>query len=268
MGMPLELDTYYSVLEDEERLRSTSAYREAFKFYRENYEGIDWCRAIVEDKADGGNINAQRVIPTVLTPENLAAMEKASGISANGFVNAVSSLALAKTSGDHDVMTCFTFHNRADQRKQHAGGLLARTLPLGVHFDELETLADLYEELKDQTAKNIAHSTYNWVNDTENSYANDIFAVVYETAAINDTSALDMIGAKMEPLDAHNEAALRRNMLQVFETKENITVLLSYMATIYSDEAIDAFAEAFTTYANQLIGVADPKSILIKDLLA
>jgi hypothetical protein len=106
------------------------------------------------------------------------------------------------------------------------------------------------------------------MQDTENSYKNDIFAVVYETAAINDTSALDMIGAKLEPLDAHNEAALRRNMLQVFETKEDITCLFSYMGTIYSEECIDAFADAFTTYANQLIDVADPKSVLIKDLLA
>lgn len=267
LGMPLELDTYYSYLEDEEHLRSTSAYREAYEYYQNNYEGVDWIRAIEEDKAEPGNINAQRVIPTELTPENLAAMEKACDITPNGFVNAVVTLALAKTSGKHDVVTSFTFHNRADQRKQHAGGLLARSLPLGAHLDELETLADLYAELKDQTAQNIAHSVYNWMQDTENSYKNDIFAVVYETAAINDTSALDMIGAKLEPLDAHNEAALRRNMLQVFETKEDITCLFSYMATIYSDACIDAFADAFATYANELIGVTDPKSVLIKDLL-
>ena len=268
VGLPLELDTYYSYLEDEERARSTSAFHEAYEFYQRNYEGVDWCRGIVEDKAEPGNVNAQRVIACDLTPTNLKEMEAACGISANGFVNAVSLLTLAKTSGMSDVVTSFTFHNRADARRQHAGGLLARSLPLGVHFDRLETLADLYQELKAQTAENIAHSIYNWVNATENSYKNDIFAVVYETTAITSTDALDMIGAKMEPLDAHNEAALRRNMLQVFETATDITVLLSYMATIYSDACIDEFSSVFAGYANSLIGVKDPSSILIKDLLA
>jgi hypothetical protein len=268
LGMEPELDTYYSCLEDEERLISTHAYREAYAYYQQNYEDVDWCRGIVEDKDEEGNVNAQRVISANLTPENLAAMEKACGITPNGFVNAVVSLALAKTSGNSDVVTLFTFHNRADKRKQRAGGLLARSLPLGVHLDELETLADLYAELRDQTARNIAHSLYNWAEGTVRSYENDIFVVVYETAAINDTSALDMIGAKIEPLDAHNEAELRRNMLQVFETKEDITILLSYMATIYSEECIDEFADTFSAIANRLIDVSDPTSVRIADLLA
>lgn len=213
MGMDLELDTYYSYLEDEERLSNTSAYRESFQFYQDNYEGVDWCREIPEDKDETGNINGRRFIDTELTPEGLANMEKICGITPNGFVNAVVSLTLSKMSGDPDVVTTFSFHNRADKRKQHAGGLLVRSLPLGVHLNELETLADLYESIKAQTAQNIAHSAYNWANDTENSYENDIFAVVYETAAITSTDALDMIGAKLEPLEAYNEAALRRKIL-------------------------------------------------------
>ena len=213
MGMDLELDTYYSYLEDEERLSNTSAYRESFQFYQDNYEGVDWCREIPEDKDETGNINGRRFIDTELTPEGLANMEKICGITPNGFVNAVVSLTLSKMSGNPDVVTTFSFHNRADKRKQHAGGLPVRSLPLGVHLNELETLADLYESIKAQTAQNIAHSAYNWANDTENSYENDIFAVVYETAAITSTDALDMIGAKLEPLEAYNEAALRRKIL-------------------------------------------------------
>ena len=174
---------------------------------------MDWCREIPEDKDETGNINGRRFIDTELTPEGLANMEKICGITPNGFVNAVVSLTLSKMSGNPDVVTTFSFHNRADKRKQHAGGLLVRSLPLGVHLNELETLADLYESIKAQTAQNIAHSAYNWANDTENSYENDIFAVVYETAAITSTDALDMIGAKLEPLEAYNEAALRRKIL-------------------------------------------------------
>ncbi len=268
MGLDLELDTYFSYLEDEERLSSTSAYVDAYRYYRDNYEGVDWCRVIEPDKAEAGNTSAFIPIPTAMTPANLAAMEKRCGITANGFVNAMASLALAKMSGKSDVVTAITFHNRVDERRKHAGGMLFRFLPLGVHFDQVETLADLYATMNEQTQGAIAHSTYNWLSDTENTYMNDIFAVIYETAAINDTSGLAMIGAKMETMNSANEAAIRRNSLQLFETEDSITVLLYYMASIYSEERINEFARVFAGYVDSLVDVADPSQVKVADLLA
>ena len=112
----------------------------------------------------------------------------------------------------------------------------------------------------EQAQAAIAHSTYDWLSDTENSGKTDILAVIYETETINDTSALELIGAKMEETNSSNEAAIRRNSLQVFETPESINVLLYYMSTIYTERRIEAFASAFT---DQLIGVADPATVKI-----
>ena len=268
MGMPLELDTYYSYLEDEERLHSTHAYVDAYKYYHSTYDDVDWCRVIVPNRARPGNLNAALPIPTAMTPEKLATMEKNSGITANGFVNAMASLALAKISGKPDVVTAITFHNRVDERRKHAGGLLFRFLPLGVHFDQVTTLADFYAAIKEQTQNAIAHSTYDWLSDTEKTYMNDIFAVIYETADINDTSGLQMIGAQMEAVNSANEAAIRRNSLQVFETPDSINVVLYYMSTIYSERRVNEFASIFAGYVDSLLDVADPSQVLISDLLA
>ena len=268
MGMPLELDTYYSYLEDEERLHSTHAYVDAYRYYHSTYDDVDWCRVIVPNRAKPGNLNAALPIPTAMTPEKLATMEKNSGITANGFVNAMASLALAKISGKPDVVTAITFHNRVDERRKHAGGLLFRFLPLGVHFDQVTTLADFYAAIKEQTQNAIAHSTYDWLSDTEKTYMNDIFAVIYETADINDTSGLQMIGAQMETVNSANEAAIRRNSLQVFETPDSINVVLYYMSTIYSEKRVNEFASIFAGYVDSLLDVADPSQVLISDLLA
>ena len=267
LGMDLDLDTYYSYLEDEERLRNTNAYREAYEYYRRNYDGIDWCRSIVEDKSEPGNVNATKTIETKLTPQNLATMEERCGITRNGFASAITTLALAKTSGMRDIITMFSFHNRDDKRKQHAGGLLVRSIPLGVRLDGCKTLADLYEAIKTQSRNGIAYSLYDWAIEQENAYKTDIFAVVYETADITSTELLDAIGVTLEPLDAHNEAALRRNMLQVFETKDDIRILLSYLATVHSEECIDEFARVFADYANKLIDVDNPANVTMGELL-
>ena len=259
---------FYSYLEDEERLHSTHAYVDAYKYYHSTYDDVDWCRVIVPNRAKPGNLNAALPIPTAMTPEKLATMEKNSGITANGFVNAMASLALAKISGKPDVVTAITFHNRVDDRRKHAGGLLFRFLPLGVHFDQVTTLADFYAAIKEQTQNAIAHSTYDWLSDTEKTYMNDIFAVIYETADINDTSGLQMIGAQMETVNSANEAAIRRNSLQVFETPDSINVVLYYMSTIYSERRINEFASIFAGYVDSLLDVADPSQVLISDLLA
>ncbi|MDO4797182.1 MAG: non-ribosomal peptide synthetase [Coriobacteriales bacterium] len=266
-GEPLELDTYYSYLEDEERLRSTSAYRNAFEYYQQHYDGIDWMGEILPDKSEPGNVNGQAVIMTNMSPSSLEQMGKRCGISSNNFVNAATLLTLARMSGKRDVLINSTFHNRVDKRKQCAAGLLAHSLPVGVKLDSYDTLKDLYTDIATKTEEVIANSVYDWVTINENPYMNDHIAVVYETAAITDMSALEKMNASMETLSAHNEAALRRNMLQVFETEDAVVSMLSYMANIYTDERIKEFTNTYTELINQLLEVTDPASVKVADLL-
>ncbi len=61
--------------------------------------------------------------------------------------------------------------------------------------------------------------------------------------------------------------SLHRTMPQVFETADNISVCLHYMATFYSREKIADYAERFRYFANRLIDVEDPKNIRVTDLL-
>ena len=266
-GEPLALDTYYSYLEDAERLRETSAFQEAYDYYQENYEGVDWTYNIESDLSEPGNVNATFGITTSLTPESLTRMEQACDISRNGFMIAVCSLALAKLSHKNNVITSFVFHNRVDQRRQAAGGLLSSTLPVGLKLDEYDTLADLYKGISKQSADGIANSAYDWVVESENAYERDVFALVYETSSIMDMSFLDRMGAGLEPLDARNEAALRSTMLQVFERSDSITFLLSYMKNAFSNERIAAFGDEITLYTDYLIDVKDPASVKVADLL-
>ncbi len=268
MGMPLELDTYYSYLEDEELLRSSAAFREAYQYYMENYDNVDWCKIIEPDKKEPGNYNKQVVIPTNMTPDKLTAIEQNCDITRSNFLTAIATMALAKMSGKRDVMTQFAFHNRVTKRKQSAGGFLALLLPLGVRLDKLTTLADLYAEVNKQSAEGIANSIYDWATAKDNPYVEDALALSFENAAITDMSALQMMGAQMEQVTVHNDAALRRNFLQVFETADAITVMLSYMGTIYSDERINEFSQALTSVANKMIEVTDPASVTIAEVLA
>ena len=267
-GEELVLDTYYSYLEDEERAVNTEAYAQARKYYHENYDETDWCLNLEPDKAEKGNVNATCPIPTSLTPEKLAEMETNCNISRNGFMTAAAVLALAKVNRKRDILVTFIYNNRAEQRKKNAGGLLARTIPVGIKLAQYRTLRDLYEGIRRQSADGIANSIYDWATIHENAYKTDAFPVVYETAAITGFGFLKKLGAAMAPLDAKNEAALHRTMLQVFEKPDSLSVLLSYMKNIYTEEKIQAFAKEYGALCDRLIAVQNPAQVTVEELLA
>ena len=266
-GEELTLDTYYSYLEDEERAVNSEAYAQAYKYYHENYDETEWCLNLEPDKAEKGNINATCLIPTSLTPENLAEMEKNCNVSRNGFMTAAAVLALAKVNHKSDILVTFIYNNRAEQRKKQAGGLLARTIPVGIKLTHYETLSDLYEGIRRQSADGIANSIYDWATIHENAYETDAFPIVYETASITGFGFLKKLEASMMPLDAKNEEALHRTMLQIFEKPDSISVLLSYMKNTYTEEKIQAFAKEYGALCDKLIGIKNPECVGVKELL-
>ncbi|MCR4744203.1 MAG: AMP-binding protein [Lachnospiraceae bacterium] len=266
-GKELLLDTYYSYLEDEERIENTESYKEARKYYNDNYEGIDWCENIEADIKLPGNINAVYLIETKLNPENMKKFEDTCGFSRNGFMSAVACLALASQSGKKDILTSFIFNNRTDERKKLAGGLLARTIPVGIHLDDYENMAELYEGIRRQSADGIGNCVYDWVVDRENPFVNDLMSTVYETSSITGFDYFEKFGVSLFPMDSNNEAAMHRTMIQAFETEDDISVYMAYMATIYSEERISDYARRFTYIANRLIDLEDAKSLRVMDLL-
>ena len=139
-------------------------------------------------------------------------------------------LAIAKCNGKRDVLTEWVFHNRVDEGKKAAVGILSRTLPLGLKLDEYKTFGEICDEVRKQTTEGIAHSRYEWILDNENMFVNDVLSVVFETAAGASPMAL-------------------------------------YTRTIYSDERIRQFDQAFSGIINALVKEDDPRNIAVSDLL-
>ncbi len=265
---PLVPDTYYSYLEDVEKQKNTTSWQEAYEYYKKNYEGIDWCDNIPQDRSEPGNANGTMPIKTDLTPAAMDEMEKNTGFSRNGFMVAAALLTLARISGNRNVMSTFTFHNRTDQRRMNAGGLIVATIPVGICLERCRTLNDMYEMIRKQSADGIASCAYDWISLRTNPFVNDVLPVVYETSSITGLEFLEKMKASLEPLDAHNQAALHLTMLQAFETEDGISVLLSYMKNAYSPEMIGRFAQTFTEVTSRLLAARDPKQVRLPDLLA
>lgn len=267
-GEELPLDTYYSYLEDEKIYRNSEDFKKSMKFFYDRYGGDDWCRNIEPDKAEPGNINEVTFIPANFTPENMDRLEKSGHISRNGIVLAITQLALAKLTGKRKILLSSVFHYRMDERKQAVGSLISRTLPVGFEADKVKTLKDLYDSIHKQSLDDIANSACNWTQERERPFITDAMPVVYETSSITGTEFLTTLGASMEQVPTKNRSALQRTIIQVFERPDSISVMFSYMSTIYSRENIEKFSALFCEIADKLVNEENPEKILISDLLA
>ena len=267
LGEELVLDTYYTYLAVEDALSYTAAYKEAFKYYKENYIGIDWCENLTPDKKDFGNVMATYVIGHKCTPAMLQEFEKNCKILKHGLFDAVVVLTLAKLSGKRNILTSFVFADRVSKQKQTACGMLEKMIPMGVCLDKCETLADLYKYIKRKTSEGVGNCAYDWGILREIPYINDIISIDYIKFSDREYPSLSKIGARLIALDSHNKTALHRTMLKITEMPETVEIRLSYMETCYSEERIKEFSDLLTRYTNQLIEIKNPEEVRLAELL-
>lgn len=267
-GEELLIDTYYSYLADEDAVSYTAAYKEAYNYYQNNYVGVDWCENIEADKKEYGNIKETVDISKAFSLKKLKAFERDNEISRKSFIEAAVILTMAKLGGKRNILTSFKFNDRVDQRKKTACGLLEKSIPLGVKLDDCENLKDLYENIRRQAAEGIGNCVYDWGILREIPYVNDILSINYEEIFDIGDCALTRMNAHLVPLDSHNKTALHRTMLQIVESREDMSVVFTYMSTVYSQERIKEFIELFQKFSDELIDIEDPQNIKIEELLA
>ena len=72
-------------------------------------------------------------------------------------------LAMHRFTGKKDVMAFWTFHNRQKKGAEDAVGMFIKTLPVGCHMDEIQSVSELLLSVKEQVVSGIAHSAYGYV---------------------------------------------------------------------------------------------------------
>ena len=72
-------------------------------------------------------------------------------------------LAMYRFTGKKDVMAFWTFHNRQTKDAENAVGMFIKTLPVGCHMNEIQSVSELLRAVKEQVVSGIAHSAYGYV---------------------------------------------------------------------------------------------------------
>ncbi len=269
---PLIPDTYCSYLMENDLMHASGGrYEEDYNFYQALYGDKKWSYQLTPDLKQPGNLLALSPAPVQVSIEEAVKFEKVSKLSRSGLFTIATMFTLSKLNNEENIMVTWAFHNRTDASKLSAVGLLLRDLPLGFSVNEHQTLAELYADIKAQSAYGIEHSSCEWATERESVFENDPIGIIYETASIADQGTLGEIGLTPAQDVASavngNSVAVRNMIILVYEFPTMIQPVVVYSKSMYSDDLIKRFSEQFSDHIKKLLSADVPESTMISSLL-
>jgi len=162
-GKELKADYYLALLSMEEENMLSGQYEADKEYYLRRYGGYDWC--IMPFTADPACSERGAVCRRPLRFNAGQVRKAAERLSVSFSVMHIASILLAMYhyTGKKDVMAFWTFHNRRTKAAEDAVGMFIKTLPVGCHLNEIQSVGEMLLSVKEQVVSGIAHSAYSYV---------------------------------------------------------------------------------------------------------
>lgn len=270
MDEPMFMDTAYSYLAEEARIKDSDAYIRAKEANIARYGNIDWISCPKPDNDISEFSIGVLPCKVSFSVAQMAEYEQTIGITRQTFFNLCTLLALHDVSGHPNVLVGSFFHNRMDEVRKNALMEVCKTVPLGLRIGSYRTLADLLNDAKEQAVESVANSIHGWQSVlNENSPTPDqLILISFETAAIMDRSSMQDIGLSHAQAVRNLTATAPADICQmVMETPEGFNSMIFYGLNRYSQETATRLANAVNKYAERLFAVTDPKNVFMEDFL-
>ncbi len=158
LGEPLPLDTYYTYLAKEEKVRSSSRYQEAGEYYGKLYGNDKWCSNISQDTDLKPFGRKDIPMKRAILHQEADAFESRNHYSRNIMMVVLSLLSISCMEKEDRVLTTWIYHDRTDPVNQNALGCLFRYIPVGMTLRDDMMLGDLFREMSRRSGESLAHS--------------------------------------------------------------------------------------------------------------
>lgn len=266
-GEPLEPDTYYAYLYQQEQMRLGKKYAEDRAFFDSRYGKDDWCINLVPDMPDRPAGRTLLPLNRTVALEEMKQYEQQHHFSRNILFCAIGLLGIYETEKKNKVMLDWIFHDRTDLVRKNAFGCLFRYVTVGLEIRPDMTLQEFMQEVSNISNESLTHCSYEWSVKNDNVYEHDMMIVCYETADIMSGSSIGSIGGTRLDVQSHAPINSRSLAVQIIENKDGILPLLMFNQALYSDEKVGRTVELFSNLLDRILKTEDPETTLISQLL-
>lgn len=266
MGMQLDPDLYYHILQNREEEAETEFYQESKKYFEDKFEGIEWSCHPDTDHESRENEMGELFAPIGIEQPQMKAIERYYRISRNEFFITVAALAISIYNQKDDIKLCWIYNGREDMLAMNSVGLLFRELPIGLRLNNDMTLRDLFAEVHLQVQKGIEHSCYPYVDITSRAGENNEAAYLLYQQDIRDMGSMD--GMNVETIDIRQNQAASQTILdmEILDGDEGLQLMIDYTASLYDDESMDKFKDIFIRVAQGLVTHNSQNDVTVGEL--
>ena len=267
-GEPLPLDTYYTYLHEQEKMRASKKYREDREFFEAAYGGDDWCINLVPDVQARPTGRTFLPLKRSVSLEEIGAFEESHHTSRNLLFTSLGLLGNFAIEKNSKVLVDWIFHDRTDGVRKNAFGCLFRYVTVGLEIDEEMTLADFFDEVTERSNDSLAHCSYEWSVKRDNVFDHDTMIVCYETSDIMSNDAIGSIGGTRLNVETHALVNSRGLAIQIIENADGIVPYLMFNQAIYSEKKVNMAVDAFSTLLDRILKSEDPDQIKVVELVS
>ncbi len=265
MGMDLDKDYYYLMLQRREEMTRNSFYEESRRYFENRYDSVDWSSYPAIDHESRENEMGELFANLGIEQPQMIAMERNYKISRNEFFITVAALAISIYNNKPDIKISWIYNGREDSQMMASVGLLFRDLPVGIRFNDKLTLRDVFIDVHEQVQKGIEHSCYPYV-DSHNQVANGESAYLLYQQDIRDMSGME--GFDIEMVDVRQNQAASQTILdmEILDGADGLQLMIDFAASRYEEASIQRFRDIYIKLAQAMVTHNSQKDVTIGQL--
>ena len=266
MGLELEKDYYYLMLDRRENAVHSPLYDEARQYFEALYNGDDWSCYPKIDHPSRDNKFAEFYAPIKITDAQLKSIEKTYLISRNEFFITAAALAISIYNNAPNIKLSWIYNGREDAQMMSSVGLFFRALPVAIRFSDDETLRNVFSSVREQVENGIRNSLYPYV-DIHNQVAENEPAYILYQGDLRDGT---IEGFDVEPVELRwNEPAVQTILdLDILDGANGLAALPHFAAALYEEASMIRFRDLFVTASQVLSGYNTQADVTIGEIKA
>ena len=265
-GEPLRPDTYYLYLDRLQKNRTPEYEAELDRYFQHTFGEKEFRRGFepaMKTKLPGLEGLQPPQFPFSVN-ELKEASEKLGGTP--GVISfAAVLLAFAGCTGNTDIIGLIQYNNRDDLLSNNTFGLLARSIPVAVEFEKLNTVRDLINALKMKITQGMAYDCMEKLTGNDTPYDPEYLTFVYEGTLMG-TGDLDQLGGRQVFLPLPHDTP--RDFAVLFiENGNDLLATTGFRERYYRKEPVQEFQKAYCSILCELVSEKDAGNIMISRYL-
>ena len=257
-GRELKRDCYFALVAEEEKRIAEGALERGRAWFKERYGEDPWCNMVPQTRKSKNINQAGREHRLSFDAEQVREAEKHWGVTHSVIAISAALITLSRFTGEQRVMVNWIFNNRLSPESENAVGMLIRNLPAAADMEEIHSLQQLLDSVRDQVAEGIANNTYDFMTENYHVYKNDCMEVNLQLGINADE--LDVFHPQRIELEDAFSAAGARLELELLENEYGdggFDSEMEYAEGLFDAERMKAFHELYVDLLERIIRQED-----------